>query len=62
MDRDDRAYFLRRAVEERARASIARDKSAAIVHFQLAHEYERRANALAHTASPSSTDNDLPAQ
>jgi len=40
--RDDRAYFASRAEQERARASSCKDNAAAMAHYQLADEYERR--------------------
>ena len=42
---DDQAYYTQRARQERARASICEDHSAALIHLQLADEYERRASA-----------------
>jgi len=42
----DRAYYERRAAEERQRARAARNHCAANMHRDLAIEYERRAEAL----------------
>jgi hypothetical protein len=42
----DRAYYERRAKEERQRARAARNHCAANMHRDLAVEYERRAEAL----------------
>lgn len=42
----DRAYFARRAREEREFASICEDNSAAVVHLKMADEYEKRASGL----------------
>lgn len=39
----DTEYFARRAREERDRAIICEDNSAAIAHLKMADEYERRA-------------------
>lgn len=41
--REDRDYFAKRAAQERAIASTCEDNSAALAHFRLADEYERRA-------------------
>jgi hypothetical protein len=43
MERNDRAYFLRRAGEERDIANCCEDNSIALTHFRFADEYERRA-------------------
>lgn len=45
----DRAYFERRAREERSRAIAAKNHCAANMHRDLAREYERRAEALTPT-------------
>lgn len=45
----DRAYYERRAAEERQRARAARNHCAANMHRDLATEYERRADAIART-------------
>lgn len=42
-DNGHRAYFLRRAREERAIASCCADSAVALTHFRFAEEYERRA-------------------
>lgn len=39
----DRAYFLRRALEEHRAAASAEDRGAALVHMELARLYEDRA-------------------
>ncbi|SFJ06308.1 hypothetical protein SAMN03159338_0699 [Sphingomonas sp. NFR04] len=44
---DDRSYFQRRARAELAIASICEDNAAALAHFRLADEYERRVRAMA---------------
>ncbi len=43
---DDRSYFQRRARAELAIASTCEDNAAALAHFGLAEEYERRARAM----------------
>jgi len=43
---NDRAYFLRRAREERELASSSEDTAVALTHFRFADEYQRRADAL----------------
>jgi hypothetical protein len=43
MTSDDRAYLLRRAEQERARADRAASISARMAHAALATAYERRA-------------------
>jgi len=45
-ERNDRAYFLRRAREERELASCSEDNAVALTHFRFADEYQRRAEAL----------------
>lgn len=40
---DDRAYYTRRANEERQKAGICDGTVAAAVHLKFAEEYERRA-------------------
>lgn len=42
-ERDDRSYFLRRARQERDVANCSEDNAAALAHYRLAEEYERRA-------------------
>ncbi len=44
---EDRAYFTRRAREEREMAATCEDNAAAIAHLTLADEYARRAGELA---------------
>ena len=44
---DDRAYFNRRAREERECANACEDRAAALAHSKMAEEYERRAQSLA---------------
>jgi len=44
---DDRAYFLKRAREERDRAAGCQDNVAALVHLRLADEYAKRVEGLA---------------
>ena len=44
---DDRAYFLKRAREERDRAAGSQDNVAALVHLKLADEYAKRVEGLA---------------
>lgn len=39
---EERSYCTRRAREERQKAAICEDNSAALVHLKLAEEYERR--------------------
>lgn len=39
-------YYIERAREERARAMACEDHLAALVHFKLAAEYERRAGQI----------------
>lgn len=41
---NDRNYFQRRAIRERAIAGTCKDKSIASVHQRLADEYEKRAS------------------
>jgi hypothetical protein len=45
----DRAYYERRAAEERQNARAARNHCAANMHRDLAIEYERRAAAISRT-------------
>jgi streptomycin 6-kinase len=51
---DNQAYFLKRARQERARASASSDTAAALTHMTMAEEYERRAacqpDAISETA------------
>lgn len=42
-ERDDRGYFLKRARHERDIANCSEDNAAALAHYRLADEYERRA-------------------
>ena len=44
---EDRAYFARRAREERDRAATCEDNAVAMAHLKLADEYARRAEELA---------------
>jgi len=44
---EDRSYFQRRARAELAIASTCEDNAAALAHFRLADEYERRVRAMA---------------
>ena len=39
---EDKAYYERRAREERERAVTCADNAAALAHLNLAREYERR--------------------
>jgi hypothetical protein len=39
---ENHAYFSRRAREERERAAICEDNSAALAHLQMAEEYDKR--------------------
>ena len=39
---ENQTYFARRAREERERAAVCEDNSAALVHLQMAEEYDRR--------------------
>lgn len=43
---EDRGYFRRRAHTELAIASTCEDNAAALAHFRLADEYERRLRAM----------------
>ena len=45
-DRNDRAYFLRRAREERDLGNCSEDNAVALTHFRFADEYERRAEQV----------------
>ena len=49
---EDRAYFIRRAREERAAACTCEDNSAAVAHLKMADEYERRAQELMNGPPP----------
>jgi hypothetical protein len=40
---EDRDYFALRAAQERAMANSCEDNSAALAHFRMAEEYDRRA-------------------
>lgn len=42
-DNDDRAYWLRRAREERDLGNHCEDNAVALIHLRFADEYERRA-------------------
>ena len=42
-DEIDRAYFARRAAQERVQAQRAINASVARIHLELAEEYERKA-------------------
>jgi len=44
---EDRSYFQRRARAELAIASTCEHNAAALAHFRLADEYERRVRAMA---------------
>lgn len=44
---EDRAYFAKRAQEERDRAAVSEDNAAALIHLKLADEYDRRAHEVA---------------
>lgn len=46
LDEIDRAYFRRRIREEQARAEASADDCSAMVHRNLANEYERRLAVL----------------
>jgi len=52
---EDRSYFQRRARAELAIASTCEDNAAALAHFRLADEYERRLRAMALPALHSPT-------
>ncbi len=45
-DIDDRAYFIRRAREERKFAAACEDNAAALAHLKMADEYGKRASDL----------------
>jgi len=49
---EDRAYFARRAQEERQKAETCEDNAAAIAHLRLAEEYARRAEHLTQKLRP----------
>lgn len=55
----DRSYLLARARQERAVASVTEDNCAALVHFRMADEYERRARLLSGERGPAPA---MPAQ
>ncbi len=40
---DDKEYYLRRAHEERERAAVCENNSVALVHLELAEQYQRKA-------------------
>lgn len=42
MQDEDHLYYIRRARQERHRAGTCEDNAAALAHFKLAEEYERR--------------------
>jgi hypothetical protein len=46
-DREDWSYYTLRARQERAIACTCGDNTAALAHFRLSEEYERRAARLA---------------
>jgi DNA-binding ferritin-like protein len=46
---DDRAYFTRRAREERECASTCKDKTTAVAHLKMADECEKHAKVLSHS-------------
>jgi len=43
---EDRAYFTKRARQERERAATCEDNAAALAHLKLADEYSRRVDEL----------------
>ena len=43
---EDRNYYRQRASEERQRAIVCEDNSAALAHLKMAEEYDRRAQGL----------------
>ena len=45
-DMDNRAYYERRAKEERDRANQQEDNSAALAHLKMADAYEQRIQAI----------------
>lgn len=49
----DRAYFERRAIEERSRAANAADPASYRIHTEFAREYERRLQSIPAPASAS---------
>jgi hypothetical protein len=52
---ENRIYYAQRAREERQRAVICEDNSAALAHLRMAEEYDRRAQSIAmtHTSAAS---------
>jgi mannitol/fructose-specific phosphotransferase system IIA component (Ntr-type) len=47
---EDRAYYRRRAWEERQKASTCEDNTVALTHLKMAEEYDKRTRFLATTA------------
>jgi len=43
---ENRIYYTQRAREERQRAVICEDNSAALAHLRMAEEYDRRALSI----------------
>jgi hypothetical protein len=43
---ENRIYYAQRAREERQRAVICEDNSAALAHLRMAEEYDRRAQIV----------------
>ena len=52
MQRDDSAYFEKRIADERQRAEIAANPSAARVHLSMVAEYESRLRANSKRVTP----------
>jgi hypothetical protein len=52
---ENRIYYAQRAREERQRAVICEDNSAALAHLRMAEEYDRRAQNIG-MAYPSSAN------
>jgi hypothetical protein len=52
---ENRIYYAQRAREERQRAVICEDNSAALAHLRMAEEYDRRAQSIGvtHTSAAS---------
>ena len=50
---ENRIYYEQRAREERQRAVVCEDNSAALAHLRMAEEYDRRALSIemAHTSA-----------
>ena len=55
----DRAYFERRAREEREKAEAAADPAGYRLHTDFAREYERRLLAMPHDSEPATPTNKL---